>query len=113
MFRRIVYRISAVVVTALIVAAAAVPASAAPAPDPNPTARINAIITNITNWVTGILVGVATLFLTVGGLRRLAAGGDPAEIEKSNSAFKNSLIGYALAVLAPVLLGVVKGWIGG
>jgi hypothetical protein len=113
MFRRIVYRVGAVVVTALIVAATAMPAWAAPPADPNPTARINAIITNITNWVTGILIGVATLFLTVGGLRRLAAGGDPAEIEKSNSAFKNSLIGYALAVLAPVLLGVVKGWIGG
>lgn len=114
MFRRtlhrIMFRVCAVVVTVLIVVVAAVPAWAAPA---DPTARINAIITNITSWVIGILIGLATLFLTVGGLRRLAAGGDPAEIEKSNSAFKNSLLGYALAVLAPVLLGIVKGWIGG
>ena len=70
------------------------------------------IISNITTWLVGLLVGVATLFLTIGGLRRLAAGGDPSEIEKANSAFKNALIGYALAVLAPILLAIVQGWIG-
>ena len=32
---------------------------------------------------------------------------------KAKSALKSALVGYALAVLAPVLLGVVKGWIGG
>jgi hypothetical protein len=37
-------------------------------------------------------------------------GGDPTEIEKAKSAFKSVLIGYALA---PILLAVVKGWIGG
>jgi len=71
------------------------------------------VISNITAWIVGLLVGVATLFLTVGGLRRLAAGGDPGEIEKANSAFKNALLGYALAILAPVLLAIVRGWIGG
>jgi hypothetical protein len=71
------------------------------------------VISNITTWIIGMLVAVATLFLTIGGLRRLAAGGDPAEIEKANSAFKNALIGYALAILAPILLAIVRGWIGG
>ncbi|MCA2216363.1 pilin [Jidongwangia harbinensis] len=71
------------------------------------------IISNITTWIIGMLLGVATLFLTIGGLRYLAAGGDPAEVEKAKSALKSALIGYALAVLAPVLLAIVKGWIGG
>jgi hypothetical protein len=71
------------------------------------------IVDNITKWITGLLFGVATLFLTIGGLRRLAAGGDPGEVEKSNSAFKSALLGYALAILAPVLLAIVRGWIGG
>jgi hypothetical protein len=71
------------------------------------------IITNITTWITGLLIGVATLLLTIGGIRYLAAGGDPTEVEKAKSAFKSALVGYALAVLAPVLLNVVKGWIGG
>jgi hypothetical protein len=71
------------------------------------------IIGNITTWIIGLLIGVATLFFTIGGLRYLAAGGDPTEVEKAKSAFKSALVGYALAVLAPVLLGVVRGWIGG
>lgn len=70
------------------------------------------IIANITHWVIGLLVGVATLFLTIGGLRYLAAGGDPTEIDKAKSAFRSALIGYALAVLAPMLLNIVRGWIG-
>jgi len=70
------------------------------------------VATQITKWIMGLLIGVATLFLTIGGLRYLAVGGDPAEVEKAKSALKSALIGYALAFLAPVLLAVVQGWIG-
>ncbi|SCL25689.1 hypothetical protein GA0070624_3157 [Micromonospora rhizosphaerae] len=112
MFRRIIYRTTAVAVAVLATVASSAPAYAA---EPQILAAypLPVIIGNITTWIVGLLVGVATLFLTIGGLRRLAAGGDPTEIEKSNSAFKNALIGYALAVLAPILLAVVQGWIGG
>ena len=111
MYRRIGYHAITLAMTALAVLSEAGPAWAAPAP--TPTERLTTIINNITAWVVGILFGVATLFLTIGGLRRMAANGDPTEIEKSNSAFRNALLGYALAVLAPILLGVVKGWLGG
>ena len=112
MFRRIIYRATAVAVVFLATVAGSAPAYAA---EPQILAAypLPVIIGNITTWIVGLLVGVATLFLTIGGLRRLAAGGDPTEIEKANSAFKNALIGYALAVLAPILLAVVQGWIGG
>jgi hypothetical protein len=113
MIRRTIYRIAAVATTTLAVLAAAAAPAGAVADPPTPTAQLNAIIGNITSWVVGLLIGVATLFLTIGGLRRMAAGGDPTEVEKSNTAFKNALFGYALAVLAPVLLGIVRGWIGG
>ncbi|MFC6022712.1 hypothetical protein ACFP2T_41975 [Plantactinospora solaniradicis] len=115
MFRRNVYRILTITVTVPVLAAVigSAPAFAAEpqilaAPYPLPV-----IIGRITAWIVGLLVAVATLFLTIGGLRRMAAGGDPTEIEKSNSAFKNALLGYALAVLAPILLAIVQGWIGG
>ena len=112
MVRRIIYRFTTVAVTAAATAAGAAPAYAA---DLHLRAAnsLPVVIANITNWIIGLLVGVATLFLTIGGLRRLAAGGDPSEIEKANSAFKNALLGYALAVLAPILLAVVQSWIGG
>jgi hypothetical protein len=112
MIRRNVYRIAAVATTTLTFLAGAGPASAA---EPQILAAndLPTIITNITTWIVGLLIGVATLFLTIGGLRYLAAGGDPMEIEKAKSAFKSALIGYALAVLAPILIAVVQGWIGG
>jgi Type IV secretion system pilin len=71
------------------------------------------VISNLQKWVMGLLFAVATLFLILGGVYRVTAGGDPAQVEKSNTQFKNALIGYALAVLAPVLLEVVKGVVGG
>lgn len=112
MFRRIIYRFTPVAVAFLAVVVGAAPAYAAEPQILAAPYELSVIIGNITTWIVGLLVGVATLFLTIGGLRRLAAGGDPTEIEKSNSAFKNAL-GYALAVLAPILLAVVQGWIGG
>jgi len=36
------------------------------------------VIAGLTGWVMGILALVATLFLVVGGLRLIAAGGNPA-----------------------------------
>ena len=113
MFRRIVSRIAVVATAAtLTILAGAGPALAA---EPQILAAndLNTIISNITTWIVGLLIGVATLFLTIGGIRYLMAGGDPTEVEKAKSAFKSALVGYALAVLAPVLLAVVQGWIGG
>jgi hypothetical protein len=71
------------------------------------------VISNLTAWIIGILAAVATLFLTVGGLRYLAAGGDPAEVEKAKGALKSAAIGYGLAILAPVIVGVLKSLVGG
>lgn len=110
--RRTVVRLLIIVTATASAVAVAVPASAAE-PHVVAAAELPTVIANITNWIVGLLVGVATLFLTVGGLRYLAAGGDPTEVEKAKSALKSALVGYALAILAPVLLAVVKGWIGG
>ena len=75
-------------------------------------ADLPTVIGNITDWIVGLLVLVATLFLTYGGLRYVMAGGDPAEVDKAKSALKNALVGYAVAILAPILLGIVQGWVG-
>jgi hypothetical protein len=76
-------------------------------------ASIDQVISNTTAWITGILAGLATLFLTIGGLRYLMAGGDPAEVEKAKTAFRSAGIGYALAILAPVVVTVLKSLVGG
>jgi hypothetical protein len=76
-------------------------------------ATIAQVIGNLTAWIVGILAGVATLFLTIGGLRYLMAGGDPGEVEKAKTALKSAAIGYGLAVLAPVIVTVLKSLVGG
>lgn len=93
---------------ALVVVLLAGPAYAAPAATPS----LNSVIDNLRNWLIGILAGAATLFLTVGGLRYLAAGGDPSQVEKAKVALKSAAVGYALAILAPLLVSILASVLG-
>src|SRR5258708_24792095 len=70
-------------------------------------ASIGQVISNTTVWIVGILAGLATLFLTIGGVRYVMAGGDPAEGEKAKTAFKSAGIGYPPAILAPGVVTVL------
>ena len=90
------------------------PASAAVAADPVPlaVADLPTVINNMTVWITGIIAAVATLFLTIGGTRYLMAGGDPSEVERAKGSLKSAGIGYGLALLAPVILTILKNILG-
>ncbi|TQJ23735.1 hypothetical protein FBZ33_4047 [Micromonospora sp. A202] len=70
------------------------------------------VIANLQAWVMGILAAIATLFLVLAGVYWATAGGDPSQVEKGKLALRNALIGYGLAVLAPILLQVVQGIVG-
>jgi hypothetical protein len=84
------------------------------APDPNSGPKsIGDVIAGLKAWIMGIIAGVATLFLVVGGLRYMTAGGDPAQAEQAKGNLKSALLGYALAVLAPMILGVLQSIVGG
>lgn len=87
--------------------------AAAPAPDVLAAKTIPEVIDGLKLWIMGILAAVATLFLVIGGLRYMTAGGDPAQAEQAKGNFKAALAGYALAVLAPVILQVLQGILGG
>ena len=95
------------VLTVGLMLAVAAPAYAAGGP------TISGVISNLTAWLVGILAGVATLFLTIGGLRYLTAGGDPGQVEKAKVALKSAAIGYALAILAPLLVSILASIVGG
>jgi hypothetical protein len=73
---------------------------------------VDEVLTNIRNWLMGILAALATAFLTIGGVRRVFGGGDPGEQEKAKEAFKAAGIGYTLAALAPLVVTVLKGIVG-
>ena len=74
---------------------------------------ISRVISNTTVWIVGILAGLATLFLTLAGVRYLTANGDPTEVEKAKTALRSAAIGYGLAILAPVIVAVLKSLVGG
>lgn len=80
---------------------------------PAPAASLNDVIGNIRTWLVGVLTVLATTFLTIGGVQYLIAGGDPGGVEKAKTALKSAAIGYALAVLAPVLVTVLQNIVGG
>ncbi len=73
---------------------------------------IDQVLTNIRTWVMGILASLATVFLSIGGVRYVMGGGNPGEIEKAKTAFKSAAIGYGLAALAPLVVTVLQGIVG-
>ncbi len=99
---------TAAVATALVLAAAH-PAAAQEAGGPT----LGSVIDGLRNLLVGLLAGLATLFLTVGGVRYISAGGDPSQVEKAKIALRSAAVGYGLAALAPMLVGVLKGVVGG
>ncbi|MFD6792492.1 MULTISPECIES: pilin [Prauserella salsuginis group] len=74
---------------------------------------VDEVLSNIRDWIMGILAAVAVVFLTIGGLRYLMASGDPGEVEKAKGAFKAAGIGFGLAALAPLVVEILTGIVGG
>jgi hypothetical protein len=103
MLKKLTLTLAALALFALVVC----PAAFAAAGD------LNQVITNIRVWVTGLLAALATLLLMIGGVRYLLAGGDPGAHERAKGSIRGAMIGYALALLAPVLTSIVQHLVGG
>ncbi len=73
---------------------------------------LNQVLDAATAWLVGLLASLATLFLTVGGVRYMAGATDPGEVEKAKAALKAAAVGYALAVLAPLAVKILKQIVG-
>lgn len=71
-------------------------------------ASLAEVISRLRTLIVGLLVALATLYATIGGVRYVSAGGDPGQVAKAREAFKNAAYGYALAALAPLLVGVLQ-----
>jgi Type IV secretion system pilin len=91
--------------TALLVALIVTPAAFA-------ATSLDQVISNLRVWITGLLAALATLLLMIGGVRYILAAGDPGMHEKAKAAIRTALIGYALALLAPVLTSIVQQIVG-
>ena len=103
MHRRLITTLALATAVALIAA----PAALAAAQD------LNQVIDNLRVWITGLLAALATLLLMIGGVRYLLAAGDPGSHERAKGSIRAALLGYALALLAPVLVSIVQRIVGG
>ncbi|NRQ34835.1 hypothetical protein HII36_23800 [Nonomuraea sp. NN258] len=86
--------------------------AAKPSPKEKEPASLNRVIDNLRNVIVGLLVALATLFLTVGGVRYILAGGDPGEVEAGKKTLRYAGLGYGIAALAPLLVSILKGIVG-
>jgi hypothetical protein len=82
-------------------------------PPPQGPKDLAQVVAGLQAWLMGILAAVATLYLVLAGVYYATAAGDPSQVERAKAALKSALVGYALAVLAPVLLRIVRGIVSG
>lgn len=109
--RRHVLEVAVVVaIVAAVLVVSAFPAAAAPVRDREPT--LEGVIDSLRVWLVGLLAALATLFLTIGGVRYMIAGGDPGQVERAKGALRAAAAGYALAALAPVLVSILRSIVG-
>lgn len=73
---------------------------------------VEQVLGNVRAWVVGILASLATVFLTISGVRYILGSGEPEEIGKAKIAFRSACLGYALAILAPLVITVLQGIVG-
>ncbi|MGH2704452.1 MAG: hypothetical protein ACRDJ4_04965 [Actinomycetota bacterium] len=71
-------------------------------------ADILRILDGVRTLLVGLLVGLAVAALTYAGVRYVVSVGDPMGVEKAKGAVKAAVVGLAVALLAPILVGIVK-----
>jgi hypothetical protein len=106
--RRWLPELSGVAAATVLMVVWLAPSAVAQAADPT----LGQVIDRLRTVLVGLLVGLATLLLTVGGVRYLLAGGDPGQVEKAKITLRSAAIGYGLAVLAPVLVRLLRYVVG-
>jgi hypothetical protein len=112
---RVLVIVAAMLVLAAIVLAAD-PVFAQPTPPPGaPTqpgvADLAEVVNRMRLWLMGLLFAVATFFFSVGFFRYVMADGDTSEIERAKRSFKYAAIGVAGAILAPLLVTILTGFV--
>lgn len=75
-------------------------------------AQIIRILDGVRNLLVGLLTALAMVALTYAGVRYVLSSADPAGIEKAKVAVKSAIVGLALALLAPLVIAIVKNVLG-
>jgi len=64
-------------------------------------------IYNVTDWIFVVLVAVAALFVILGGVTIVTAGGSPENVEKGRKYIISAAVGLAVALLSKAVPSIV------
>jgi hypothetical protein len=73
----------------------------------NAGTNVNSLIRTVINWVLSITLGIAVLFVIIGGFRYITAQGNESQATEGRQTVINALIGIAIIVLSYVIVTVV------
>lgn len=71
----------------------------------------NELVTNVIQWVIGVVGFVAVAFVVIGAVTYITSSGDPGKIKKAKDAILYALIGLAIVGLAEVITAFVSSTI--
>jgi Type IV secretion system pilin len=74
--------------------------------------QVEQLIQRATNWLTGLLAALASLYVVMAGVRYLCSGGKPAEVAHAKEALKSAGIGYGIAALAQLVVQILTELVG-
>lgn len=72
---------------------------------------VTALVSQATHYLQILSAAIATLFLVVGGIEHMTAR-SPVALERARLTMTNALYGYAVALLAHFLVGLVARFAG-
>jgi len=70
------------------------------------------ILNRVRDMLMLVIGSLSLVMLTVGGIHYVTAGGDKEGIHRAKQTVQHALLGLVVAVLAPVLIQVVKTVLG-
>ena len=73
-----------------------------------PDVDLMATLENIADWLFYLLLGIAVVFIVIGGIYYVTAQGDPEKIKKAGQTIQYALIGVIVASLAKGLVTLVQ-----
>ena len=74
--------------------------------------NIGDILNRIRDMLMLVIGSLALVMLTVAGIRYVMAGGDSHDVEAAKQTVKHALLGIGVAILAPVLIQLIKTVLG-
>ncbi|MFY9457580.1 MAG: pilin [Candidatus Spechtbacterales bacterium] len=78
-------------------------------PNPLGTQSFEALITSIINWLLVITAPIIVLLILYAAIQFMVSGVSPDQRKKAVEVIKYAAIGYAIMLLAKVLVGVITG----